>query len=66
MTKEESSNFLNCSQDKKDVVHKKTSGIIRQSETTIKIKFAFFRGGGGWAGRQGGKLSKTLFSWEAS
>ena len=30
---------------------------IRESETTIKIKFALFRGGGG----QGGKLSKTLF-----
>ena len=33
--------------------------ILRESETTIKIKFALFRGG--WAGRQGGKLSKTLF-----
>ena len=32
---------------------------IRESETTIKIKFALFRGGG-WAGRQRGKLSKTL------
>ena len=31
----------------------------RESETTIKIKFALFRGG--WAGGQGGKLSKTLF-----
>ena len=27
---------------------------------TIKIKFALFRGGG-WAGGQGGKLSKMLF-----
>ena len=32
---------------------------IRESEMTIKIKFALFRGG--WAGGQGGKLSKTLF-----
>ena len=33
---------------------------IRESETTIKIIFALFRGGG-WEGGQGGKLSKTLF-----
>ena len=32
---------------------------VRESETTIKIKFALFRGA--WAGGQGGKLSKTLF-----
>ena len=31
------------------------------SETTRKMKFAFFRGGGGWAGGQRGKFSKTLF-----
>ena len=34
-------------------------GISEESETTIKIKFALFRGG--WAGGQRGKLSKTLF-----
>ena len=34
-------------------------GWVRESETTIKIKFALFRGG--WAGGQGGKLPKTLF-----
>ena len=33
--------------------------MTRQSETTIKIKFALFRGA--WAGGQGGKLSKMLF-----
>ena len=33
--------------------------IFRESETTIKIKRALFRGA--WAGAQGGKLSKTLF-----
>ena len=32
---------------------------FRESETTIKIKYALFRGGG-WAGWQRGKLSKTL------
>ena len=32
---------------------------FRESETTIKIKFACFRGG--WAGGQRGKLFKTLF-----
>ena len=32
--------------------------FLRESETTIKIKFAFFKGG--WAGWQRGKLSKTL------
>ena len=36
-----------------------TSENLRESETTIKIKFAFFRGGVG--GGQRGKLSKTLF-----
>ena len=33
--------------------------LLRESETTIKIEFALFRGG--WAGGQGGKLSKTIF-----
>ena len=33
--------------------------FFRESETTIKIKFAIFRGG--WAGGQRGKFSKTLF-----
>ena len=37
----------------------RTGPIIRESETTIKIKFALFRWG--WAGGQGGKWSKTLF-----
>ena len=35
--------------------------LLRESETTIKIKFAFSAGGGGGAGGQRGKLSKTLF-----
>ena len=30
--------------------------IVRESETTIKIKFAVFRGGGGWAGGAEGKI----------
>ena len=36
-----------------------TLHFLRESETTIKKKFALCRGG--WAGGQGGKLSKTLF-----
>ena len=36
------------------------SGLLRESETTIEIKFAFFREGGGQGGQRG-KLSKTLF-----
>ena len=41
------------------VLPQKSLSYFRESETTIKIKFALFRGG--WAGGQGGKLSKTLF-----
>ena len=41
------------------VTHEIPRTRIRESETTIKIKFALFRGGG--QGGQRGKLSKTLF-----
>ena len=42
----------------------RVSLLLRESETTIKIKFAFFRGGG-----QGGReenCPKRYFSWETS
>ena len=44
----------------------KNSLSVRESETTIKVKFALLGGGVGGQGGQGGKLSKTLFSWETS
>ena len=39
------------------------SKLLRESETTIKIKFAFFGGGGGQGGREE-NCPKRYFSWE--
>ena len=37
--------------------------LIRDGETTIKIKFSHLRGGGPW-GQRGKIAQKRLFSWE--
>ena len=60
-----SRNLLSLRRLPNKVASKNLSKKLRESETTIKIKFAFFRGGGGGQGGREENCPKCYFSWEA-